>query len=396
MTATEKDLLFMKLNMSLPVRVLVAIGKLLGRCLPLKNPSALFFFFPFYHVGGAEKVHGAIVRCFSAHSPWVFFTKKSVNNGFLSLFGNKAQLFDIWPLLKYGYPLSVGVMAGVVNRHKDAVVFGSNSLFYSLLVGHLAPSVRVIDLVHAFGGGSEIFTLPVANRLDARVAINGKTVSDLKEQYREAGLPQALAERVVLIENFVDVPANYPVKEQQAQLKLLYVGRGSEEKRVHLVGRIASRCRQLSLPVEVIIVGDALQAVDGADRGACTFLGELADQVELLRIYGEADLLLLTSTREGFPMVIMEAMAQGVVPVSTDVGGIPTHVSSGHNGWLVSAGLSEDGIVEEMVAIVARMCRDREPLNAMSVAAYEYARKNFGGERFCSSYRSLLLAAGGN
>lgn len=393
MTPTEKDLLFTRLNTTPLVRGIVAIGAVIGRLLPAQNASPVFFFFPFYHVGGAERVHAAIVSCFSAERPWLFFTKKSANDRFLTLFGRQARLFDNWQLLKYGYPLSVGMMAGIVNRHEQPVVFGSNSLFFYLLLPYLKKEARCIDLMHAFGGGSEHFSLPVAGRLDARVAINGKTVADLKEQYLAHGLPETLGSRIRLIENCVQVPERYTPKQRRAQLKALYVGRGSEEKRVHLVGRIAARCRRDGIPLELVVVGDAAGAVDEADRGFCSFLGEVTDQDALRRAYDDADLLLLTSSREGFPMVIMEAMAHGVVTVSTDVGGIPVHVQSGKNGWLVRHAAGEEAIVDEMCQVIGRMSQERERLGEMSRAAYDYARTRFNGEKFCSAYRALLLGS---
>ena len=391
MTATEKDLLAIKLNNTLLVRCIVAVARLFGRLLPFGNGSPLFFFFPFCHVGGAEKVHASIVKCFPNERPWVFFSKRSVNHGFLGLFGERARLCNIWFLLKYGYPVSVGLMAGFINRHENPVVFGSNSLFYYLLLPYLRPGVRCIDLMHAFGGGSEEFSLSVAERLHARVAINARTVGDLKEQYLQHGLPASLAERILLIENSVEVPEKCGEKEQRAWLKILYVGRGSEEKRVHLVGRIAAGCRKSGLPVEVLLVGDTSHAINEADWPYCDFLGEIADSNQLNRIYDEADLLLVTSSREGFPMVIMEGMAHGVVPVSTDVGGIPFHVKSGGNGWLVKNSPDEEQIIDEMCQVIKRMCLDRELLGAMSRAAHDYARVHFSGERFCSAYRTLLL-----
>ncbi|NTV50370.1 MAG: glycosyltransferase [Geobacteraceae bacterium] len=387
----NRDLFAVALNNSPFFKIIINISKIIGFVFPVRNNSSLFFFFPFCHVGGAEKVHASIVGCFAEERPWVFFTKKSANHGFLSLFGERARLCNMWFLLKYGYPVSIGVMAGFINRHKHPVVFGSNSLFYYLLLPYLKPEVRCIDLIHAFGGGSEDFSLPVAARLHARVAINGKTVDDLKGQYLKHGGPPFLAERVLLIENYVAVPERYVEKVQQTLLKILYVGRGSEEKRVHLVGRIAALCCQRGLPVEVLLVGDTAHAVDEADRPYCDFLGEIADQGHLNRIYDDADLLLLTSDREGFPMVIMEGMAHGVVPVSTDVGGIPLHLTSGCNGWLVRNNLGEEQIVAEMCWIIERMCLDRELLSTMSRSAYDHARMHFSGEKFCSAYRSLLL-----
>lgn len=385
------DAVVSKINQTLTARILVSLAIPIGWLLPFRNSSALFLFFPFFHVGGAERVHADIVACVAERKPWVIFAKKSHNKAFRCLFGRGASIFNLWPFCKYFYPLSVGITVGFINRHRAPVVFGSNSLFFYLLVPYLKPEVRCIDLMHAFGGGSEDFSFPVASRLHARVAINSKTVDDLKLQYLRHGASPFLTERILLIENYVSVPETYVEKAQHALLKILYVGRGSEEKRVHLVGRIAALCRQRGLPVEVLIVGDTAHAVDEADRPCCDFLGEVADPDHLNRIYDDADLLLLTSNREGFPMVIMEGMAHGVVPVSTDVGGIPLHVASGGNGWLVPNDLGEELLVDEMCQIIKRMCADRELLSTMSRSAYDYARMHFSGEKFCSAYRSLLL-----
>lgn len=391
MSATRSDLFAVKLNSHPVVKGLVAFGAAIGRLLPMRNGSPLFFFFPFYHVGGAEKVHAAIVRCFSDLRPWVLFTKKSGNDGFLPLFGAEARLCDASSWVKYTYPFSVGIMAGLINRHRHPVVFGCNNLFFYLLLPYLRPDVRRVDLIHAFGGGSEDFSLPVASELDARVVISRRTIDDLAQQYSKHDLPEGLIERVVLIENCVEVPETYCGKVRRERLKVLYVGRGTEEKRVHLVGQIARRCSDLGLPVEIILVGDVVAGLPDEDRSYTVLLGEIADQERLTQVYEDADLLLLTSSREGFPTVIMEGMARGVVPICTDVGGIPVHITTGENGWLVPNTLDEKLIVDEMVLIISRICKDRESLDGMSRTAYDYALVHFGGERFCAAYRSLLL-----
>ena len=50
------------------------------------------------------------------------------------------------------------------------------------------------------------------------------------------------------------------------------------------------------------------------------------------------DLLLLTSYREGYPGIIIEAMSVGVPCISTYVGGIPEIIENGSNGLLVNPG----------------------------------------------------------
>ena len=386
----DRDLRIMQVNSWALVRFLVAIGKGIGTILPVSNPSSLFFFFPFQHVGGAEKVHAEVVSCFAEQKPWVFFTKRSRNGRFRQLFPPQARLFNFWPLLKYGYPLSVGIMSGLVNRHQKSVVFGSNSLFYYLLIPYLRPEVVKIDLLHAFGGKSDQFSLTVVETLDHRVVINGKTREDLQAQYAENQLDPRLIDRVMLIENRVSVPREYPEKIAHDVLTVLFVGRGAPEKRVHLVGKAASICREKGVPARFVLVGDMGEALAAGDRENCLVQGEITDPFLLAEMYRKADLLVITSEREGFPLVIMEAMAQGVVPVSTDVGGISLHVRHGVNGMLIENG-PEEQIVEELIRSIELLSHDRELLKKLSRNAFDYARATFDTETFCSAYRKLLV-----
>lgn len=51
-----------------------------------------------------------------------------------------------------------------------------------------------------------------------------------------------------------------------------------------------------------------------------------------------SDIFLLPSYREGLPSALLEAMACGVVPIATRVGGIPAVIESGFNGFLLDPG----------------------------------------------------------
>lgn len=388
--ALFSDIGITRLNTSFPVRIIVAMAKIVGYLLPCRNRSGLFFFFPFCHVGGAERVHADIVACFSREQPWVLFTKKSGNEKFRLLF-RSGRTFNLWLFCKYGYPFSIGILAGFINRHRNAAVFGGNSIVYYLLLPYLRPEVRKVDLIHAFGAGIEEYSLSTAPLLDSRVVISARTGDGLRQLYRERGLPGELGKRIQHIGNRVPVPETYPVKAERNRLSLLYVGRGSEEKRAHLVGRIAAQCRRLGVAADFLLVGDVTSAVAPEDRCCCVFLGEKADAAELAQLYDNADLLLLTSSREGFPLVIMEAMAHGVVPLTTAVGGIPEQIKDGVNGWLIVE-TDEERIVSAMCEIVDRMCSDRRRLSLMSRAAYQHARTNFGGESFCAAWRQTIGA----
>ena len=125
------------------VLMLVAIGRLIGRWLPLRNRSGLFFFFPFYHTGGAERVHSQIANCFKDQQPWIFFAKRSGDARFYRYFSQVGRCFDIGPLLKYTYPVSVGILVGLIGKHPNARIFGCNSLLYYLQIGRASCRERV-------------------------------------------------------------------------------------------------------------------------------------------------------------------------------------------------------------------------------------------------------------
>ncbi|WP_433240128.1 glycosyltransferase [Streptosporangium sp. CA-135522] len=84
----------------------------------------------------------------------------------------------------------------------------------------------------------------------------------------------------------------------------------------------------------------------GLDR--LRFLGHVPSAGRLI---AAADLLVLGSSHEGLPVVIMEAFAAGVPVVSTDVGGVSDLVTTGWNGLLTvpgDSGALAEGILRAM------------------------------------------------
>jgi glycosyltransferase involved in cell wall biosynthesis len=71
-------------------------------------------------------------------------------------------------------------------------------------------------------------------------------------------------------------------------------------------------------------------------RGAVQWLGPKAFGPELFRHFADADVLALPSVSEGTPRVLIEARAFGCPVVASRVGGIPTSITDGEDGLLVT------------------------------------------------------------
>jgi glycosyltransferase involved in cell wall biosynthesis len=102
---------------------------------------------------------------------------------------------------------------------------------------------------------------------------------------------------------------------------------------------------------------------------------------EVLQLMGEATIFALPSRSEGMGCVILEAMAAGLPIVASDVGGIPTLVRDGDNGFLVP---SED--VPALELRLRQLLSDRALRERMGARSLERARTEFNekayGERF--------------
>jgi glycosyltransferase involved in cell wall biosynthesis len=146
-------------------------------------------------------------------------------------------------------------------------------------------------------------------------------------------------ERVRLIPNFIalqDVGSG--AERSEAGLpEALFVGWIIEGKGI---GELLEAARKLP-EVRFTLVGAAqpsylarLRERLDACSGNVSLLGP-RPRSEVMELYRRADLFVLPTYREGFPNVILEAMAAGLPIVATPVGAIPDAVRDGEEGLLV-------------------------------------------------------------
>lgn len=88
------------------------------------------------------------------------------------------------------------------------------------------------------------------------------------------------------------------------------------------------------------------------------------------------DVYMMSSDFEGLPIALLEAMAMGVPPVCTRVGGIPEAVVDGVSGLLVGRGRPE-----ALASAAGRLLADREARRGMGSAARRQVVQEYSMER---------------
>jgi teichuronic acid biosynthesis glycosyltransferase TuaC len=179
-----------------------------------------------------------------------------------------------------------------------------------------------------------------AARAAAVIAVSAR----LRDALVEIGVDAA---RIIVLRNGVDPAVFHPedagLARQQLQLPpgplALCVGNLVPEKGFAL----AIEMLRHAAPLRLAIVGDGplrgeLQAlaerIGVADR--LTFL-PVMKQAQLRSVYSAADVLLVTSTREGWPNVVLESLACGTPVAALDVGAVADMLTDAAVGRIVPA-----------------------------------------------------------
>src|SRR5438046_9739630 len=118
------------------------------------------------------------------------------------------------------------------------------------------------------------------------------------------------------------------------QVRLLYVGRISREKDLHVLADAYHRLRDEGLPVQLFVVGHGPYSEAFAQSvPEAVFTGYLRGK-ELATAYASADIFVFPSTTDTFGNVILEAQACGVPVIVSDSGGPKELVEDRTNGLI--------------------------------------------------------------
>ena len=241
----------------------------------------------------------------------------------------------------------------------------------------------------------DILTAP----LHSRMIVNSNAV--LRESREWAFLPDR---KLVTIYN--GIPCEQPPRAREEQTAALrrelqlarncpvvgIVGRLSPEKDHATFLKAAKQVHQARPDARFMIVGGGplLESIKGdiAQLGLQAEVRVLGGRTDTETLLSMMDVLVLTSTSEGLPNVLLEAAVAGAAIVTTAAGGAVEVVKDGETGFVVPCG-DADAVADRVVALI-----DNPGLRARFVAAgRERIRTVFAPDRVAESVQACYAQA---
>jgi glycosyltransferase involved in cell wall biosynthesis len=371
----------------------ILLGKLVYLFNGTKPSYEIYFFFPFYHLGGAEKIHLQIAQLAKGKKAVIVFTRFSNNEGFLKAFNQIGIDIEIASAYTNNnilrLPLNLiarGYYAARINKD-GATIFNGQSNFGYKIAPWISSSFKQFELIHSFNSFSWI-RIPFMSYYTKTVMISQNKIKEHIKQYEQLHARDNLKERIVYIPNAVDPTNNNASKSWNPPFKVIYVGRGSEEKRIPEIIAVAKKAKENQLPFEFELIGDVTDFIPADASQFVTLAGMINDKEILNAKYQAAHFIILLSSTEGMPLVILEAMQNGCIPLVTAVGDLPLVINN-QNGFLIQN--NHASVMEETFNTLLTIGQlPKEQLESLSEQSIALIEQKYSMEQFNAAYKQLL------
>jgi glycosyltransferase involved in cell wall biosynthesis len=203
-------------------------------------------------------------------------------------------------------------------------------------------------------------------------------------------------DRIFAVPNGVEIPDIGPVdvsgpRDGPGPGQYVYLGRLDPEKRIDVMLKGFARCSDISAKLTIVGDGDCRSQLERLAselglRDRVTFAGRTDDVSKYLR---SAHFYLSTSLSEGMSNALLEAMSFGIVPLVSDVSGARDIIEPGRSGFL----FRPDDLGDFVAKLELGGRIDRERYRAISEAARQSIRQNFGIDQIADQHLQVYRAA---
>ena len=313
--------------------------------------------------------------------------------------------------------------AGIPYLHLPVSTFRSPAVFLAAMRMERYVRKRKIRLVHSWDP-SAVFAVPIArllrvpavlsSMLGSRELLDPRTRRQVRWTDRmvdavvvnceamrrhmacEEGFPM---DRIELCYNGVDTTEFHPgpaVKHNSFKGASLVIGTVSvlrPEKSLNLLQEAFGRIRHLRAGMKLMIVGSGpeLPRLETNSRrlglqNECVLVPATPKIADFLRVF---DIFVSSSSSEAFSNSILEAMACGICPVGSRVGGTPELIGNDERGLLFESGNPDD-----LAAKLRTLIENGDIRRELGTRAAEFARTRLkieiAASRMADIYETIL------
>ena len=318
--------------------------------------------------------------------------------------GVETHLVHLAPLFN---PIAIWRLTRLLVRERVTILqtHGARANFYGRIAGRLAGVPVIISTVHNSLKDYEVrslrrwiytlllrLTLPLVHRI---ICVSDANRRDLIDE------SPAAAARIQTVYNGVD-PSAFPSQLDRQKVRqelgvtqgpvLVMIARLTEQKGHRYLLQAFPDLLKTWPQLCCLFVGegelhDALHrmAIDLGVERACRFVGVREDIADIL---AAADLFVLPSLSEGFPFVLLEALAMGRPVVASRVNGVPELIEDHKTGLLVPA---RDP--QALAAAIREVLSDPTAASKMGADGRDVVRERFTVDRMVANTTAIFDAA---
>lgn len=340
-------------------------------------------------VGGVETFIKLLANYFQAQGHEVDLIETLVKGRWSETF--EAEGYRVVRILPNRYRSSIWHterIAQVLGNY-DAVIL-NDSPYAQAVLGLLPEKTVAISVVHMFLTSMVRNAAANCNNLDALSAVSPA----VRDSVIEYGVDKS---RVFCIPNGIEVSEQWPKSghdfSQGDTLHVVYVGAiNHAQKGVMYLPGIIKEALTLGAKLRLEVIGEGTDMEELRKRfridcpGADIVLHGYLPNQGAMEILGHSDVLIMPSHFEGLPLVLLESMALGVVPVVSRLPGCTDFVvEDGTNGCLMEPS-DEEGFGK----VLSSLYKDRQTLKSLSSSAWETIYRRFSHVQTGASYLELI------
>lgn len=216
----------------------------------------------------------------------------------------------------------------------------------------------------------------------------------LSELERKAIVERYAVKTISVLPNCVEIKEQPPIKDtKEESLTIGYIGRITKEKGMEYLLEATKTLKKEGVKFKLMLAGKE----DIQDEFIPLFKEILCEDFVYEGVVSgnkkdefinKLDLFILPSFFEGLPMSLLECMASGVAPVTTNVGSISDVVIDGKNGLFIE--------VKDSLSIynaINELDRDRERLYKISFEAYQTIKSKFSPKEYIKQLNNIYNKA---